>query len=105
MTEMAKTTRTVNMDSDRFTCILSEYSRKQHRWKRQYLECLPYYINEREKNKKVTEFIVGAHKKQTASQSKKKGIKFDTEDSLSPIKCPPRKVDNALDPEMLKKAE
>lgn len=28
MTEMAKTTRTVNMDSDRFNCILSEYSRK-----------------------------------------------------------------------------
>ena len=28
MTEMAKTTRTVNMDPERFSCILSEYSRK-----------------------------------------------------------------------------
>lgn len=51
LNDMAKTTRTVDMDSERFACILSEYSKKQHSQKRLYLQTLPYYIEE--KNQRI----------------------------------------------------
>ena len=50
MNEMAKSTNTTNMDPERFTCILSNYSREQKSIKRNYLKALPAY-NE-DKNQK-----------------------------------------------------
>ena len=43
MNEMAKSTKTLDMDPERFTCILSEYSKKQKSIKRNYLKALPFY--------------------------------------------------------------
>lgn len=40
MNEMAKSTRTTDMDPERFTCILSNYSKKQKALKRNYLKAL-----------------------------------------------------------------
>jgi hypothetical protein len=45
-TEFAKTTATINMDPERYTCILSKYSEKQPIVERNYLKVLPYYQNE-----------------------------------------------------------
>ena len=45
--EMAKSTRTTDMDPERFTCILSNFSREQKKVKRNYLKTLPFYIEDK----------------------------------------------------------
>lgn len=55
MNEMAKSTRTLDMDPDRFNCILSEFSKKQKAIKRNYLQALPFYIDE--KNEKAEQMF------------------------------------------------
>lgn len=75
-----KTSETINMDPERFRCILSHTSMKQSTQKRLYLQTLPFYINDRESRKLEVEDN-GAY---TAPSS---AIK----------RCPPRKIDAALD--------
>ena len=47
LSDIAKVARTVNMDPDRFNCILGGASLKSKPAPREYLDGLPYYIQER----------------------------------------------------------
>lgn len=72
MTEFAKSTRTVDMDPERFSCILSQYSKKQRALKRNYLHVLPYYIEEKNKKNSYLQQQQSTHPKtQDTSKSKK----------------------------------
>ena len=105
MSEMAKSTKTTDMDPERFSCILSEYSKKQRAIKRNYLHVLPYYIEEKNKKNKFLEEAQQPKILLDTSKSKKKVIQFDVEGSKAEIRCPPRRFDNALDPIALEKAK
>ena len=45
--DIGKIAKTVNMDPDRFNCILGGASLKSKPAPREYLDGLPYYIQER----------------------------------------------------------
>ena len=78
---MAKSTRTVDMDPERFNCILSEFSKKQKAIKRNYLQSLPFYIDDK-KAKQESMQLSNPDASNLAidnSKSKKKAIQFDSD--------------------------
>lgn len=90
--ELAKTSKTINMDPRRFECVLGDTSLKQPNQKRLYLQALPYYIEERE------ERIRAMKEQQMMSEETEDS---DVKEAVARLgRCPPRKVDNALDPEL-----
>lgn len=81
LNSMAKTSVTVNMDPNRFRCILNSTSNRVKNPHRMYLQALPEHVKEEDL------------KKQGADQSS------------NFIKIPRRKFDHALDPEKVEHVE